>query len=152
MVADEVDSRRSRVVAGGSGEHLLLLYGQDVLHLDSTHGGLLQAAVAVGIGIGSFAAGFLSGGKIEYGLIPLGALSITGFGLCLAISGLTFDAVVLLLAGLGFAGGFFIVPVSALIQHIPEEEHKGGVLGAANWLSFVGVGVASGAYYAMSHG
>jgi len=33
--------------------------------------------VAVGIGIGSFAAGFLSGGKIEYGLIPLGALSMT---------------------------------------------------------------------------
>ncbi len=130
----------------------IFLYGQDVLHLDSTHGGLLQAAVAVGIGIGSFAAGFLSGGKIEYGLIPLGALSMTGFGLCLAIPGLTFDAVVLLLAGLGFAGGFFIVPVSALIQHIPEEEHKGGVLGAANWLSFVGVGVASGAYYAMSHG
>src|SRR5467141_2390200 len=129
----------------------IFLYGQDVLHLDSTHGGLLQAAVAVGIGIGSFAAGFLSGGKIEYGLIPLGALSMTGFGLCLAIPGLTFDAVVLLLAGLGFAGGFFIVPVSALIQHIPEEEHKGGVLGAANWLSFVGVGVASGAYYGVSH-
>src|SRR6266404_1016645 len=129
----------------------IFLYGQDVLHLDSTHGGLLQAAVAVGIGIGSFAAGFLSGGKIEYGLIPLGALSMTGFGLCLAIPGLTFDAVVLLLAGLGFAGGFFIVPVSALIQHIPEEEHKGGVLGAANWLSFVGVGVASGAYYLVAH-
>src|SRR6266478_2715299 len=34
----------------------IFLYGQDVLHLDSTHGGLLQAAVAVGIGIGSFAA------------------------------------------------------------------------------------------------
>src|SRR6266852_3185375 len=130
----------------------IFLYGQDVLHLDSTHGGLLQAAVAVGIGIGSFAAGFLSGGKIEYGLIPLGALGMTGFGLCLAIPGLTFDEVLVLLAGLGFAGGFFIVPVSALIQHIPEEEHKGGVLGAANWLSFVGVGVASGAYYAMSHG
>jgi len=48
--------------------------------------------------------------------------------------------VALLLAALGFAGGFFIVPVSALIQHIPAEEHKGGVLGAANWLSFVGVG------------
>ena len=129
----------------------IFLYGQDVLHLDSTHGGFLQGAVAIGIGVGSFAAGFLSGGKIEYGLIPLGTLGMTALGLCLAIPGLTFEAVVLLLAGLGFAGGFFIVPVSALIQHIPEEEHKGGVLGAANWLSFVGVGVASGAYFAMSH-
>src|SRR6266403_1511088 len=129
----------------------IFLYGQDVLHLDSTHGGLLQGAVAIGIGVGSLAAGFLSGGKIEYGLIPLGALRITVGGLCLAIPGLSFVAVALLLAGLGFAGGFFIVPVSALIQHIPAEEHKGGVLGAANWLSFVGVGVASGAYYLVAH-
>src|SRR4029077_18530678 len=129
----------------------IFLYGQDVLHLDSPHGGLLQAAVAIGIGVGSLAAGFLSGGKIEYGLIPLGALGLALVGVCLAIPGLTFEAVLLLLAGLGFAGGFFIVPISALIQHIPEEEHKGGVLGAANWLSFVGVGVASGAYYDVSH-
>src|SRR5713226_4677823 len=129
----------------------IFLYGQDVLHLDSTHGGFLQAAVAIGIGVGSLAAGFLSGGKIEYGLIPLGALGMTLLGLCLAIPGLTFEEVLVLLAGLGFAGGFFIVPISALIQRIPEEEHKGGVLGAANWLSFVGVGVASGAYYAVSH-
>jgi len=129
----------------------IFLYGQDILHLNSTHGGFLQAAVAIGIGMGSLAAGFLSGGKIEYGLIPLGALGITILGLCLAIPGLSFAAVLLLLGGLGFAGGFFIVPISALIQHIPAEEHKGGVLGAANWLSFVGVGVASGAYYAVSH-
>ncbi len=129
----------------------IFLYGQDVLDLDSTHGGFLQAAVAIGIGVGSLAAGFLSGGKIEYGLIPLGALGMTLLGAGLAIPGLTFAEVLVLLAGLGFAGGFFIVPVSALIQRIPEEEHKGGVLGAANWLSFVGVGVASGAYYAASH-
>ena len=129
----------------------IFLYGQDVLHLDSSYGGLLQGAVAMGIGVGSLAAGFLSGGKIEYGLIPLGALGITAGGLCLAIPGLSFQAVALLLAALGFAGGFFIVPISALIQHIPAEEHKGEVLGAANWLSFVGVGVASGVYYAVAH-
>src|SRR3984893_4075284 len=125
----------------------IFLFGHDVLNLDSTHGGFLQAAVAIGIGMGSLAAGFLSGGQIEYGLIPLGALGITAGGLLLAIPGLSFLTVLLLLAGLGFAGGFFIVPISALIQHIPAEEHKGGVLGAANWLSFVGVGIASGAYF-----
>jgi acyl-[acyl-carrier-protein]-phospholipid O-acyltransferase/long-chain-fatty-acid--[acyl-carrier-protein] ligase len=128
----------------------IFLYGQDVLHLDSSHGGLLQAAVAIGIGVGSFAAGYLSGGKIEYGLIPLGSLAMTAFGLCLSIHGLSFHVVLALLACLGFSGGFFIVPISALIQHIPEEQHKGIVLGASNWLSFVGIGVASGAYYAMS--
>ena len=127
------------------------LYGQDVLHLDSTHGGFLQAAIAIGIGVGSLAAGFLSGGKIEYGLIPLGALGITALGVSLGISGLSFGEVLALLSALGFAGGFFIVPISALIQQRPAEEHKGIVLGAANWWSFVGVFAASGAYFAASH-
>ncbi|HXY24273.1 MAG TPA: acyl-[ACP]--phospholipid O-acyltransferase [Candidatus Acidoferrum sp.] len=129
----------------------IFIYGQDVLHIRATEGGFLQAAVAIGIGVGSFAAGYLSAGKIEYGLIPLGSVGMTGLGLCLAIPDLSFRAVLLLLAGLGFFGGFFIVPISALIQHLPEEEKKGGVIGAANWLSFVGIAAASGVYYAATH-
>ena len=129
----------------------IFIYGQDVLHIRATEGGFLQAAVAIGIGIGSFAAGYLSAGKIEYGLIPLGSLGMTTLGLCLAIPDLSFRAVMLLLAGLGFFGGFFIVPISALIQHRPEEDKKGGVIGAANWLSFVGIAAASGVYYAATH-
>src|SRR5467141_712606 len=129
----------------------IFIYGQDVLHIRSTEGGFLQAAVAIGIGLGSFAAGYLSGGKIEYGLIPLGSMGMTVLGLCLAIPDLSFRAVLLLLAALGFFGGFFIVPISALIQHRPEEDKKGVVIGAANWLSFVGIGAASGVYYVATH-
>ncbi len=51
----------------------IVIYGHDVLRVDEAHISYLQAAVAIGIGVGSFAAGYLSGGKIEYGLIPLGA-------------------------------------------------------------------------------
>jgi len=129
----------------------IFIYGQDVLHIRATEGGFLQAAVAIGIGLGSFAAGYLSAGKIEYGLIPLGSMGMTILGLCLAIPHLSFRAVLMLLAGLGFSGGFFIVPISALIQHRPEEDKKGGVIGAANWLSFVGIGASSGLYYAATH-
>src|SRR5712691_10745469 len=136
---------------GGLLQFNIFIYGQDVLHIRSTQGGFLQAAIAIGIGLGSFAAGYLSGGKIEYGLIPLGSLGMTALGLCLAIPDLSFRAVLLLLAALGFFGGFFIVPISALIQHQPEEDKKGVVIGAAIWLSFVGIGAASAAYYAATH-
>jgi len=129
----------------------IFIYGQDVLHIRSTEGGFLQAAVAIGIGLGSFAAGYLSGGKIEYGLIPLGSMGMTVLGACLAIPDLSFRTVLLLLAALGFFGGFFIVPISALIQHQPEEDKKGVVIGTANWLSFVGIGAASAVYYAATH-
>ena len=129
----------------------IVFYGRDVLHLVATRGGFLQAAIAIGIGFGSLAAGYLSGGKIEYGLIPLGATGMTLFGFLLAIPGLTFGQVLGILAVLGFFGGFFIVPISALLQHRPAEQHRGGVLAASNLLSFVGILAASIVYYGAKH-
>jgi acyl-[acyl-carrier-protein]-phospholipid O-acyltransferase/long-chain-fatty-acid--[acyl-carrier-protein] ligase len=136
---------------GGLLQFNIFIYGQDILHISPAEGGLLQAVIAIGIGVGSLTAGYLSAGKIEYGLVPLGSLGMTALGLCLAIPDLSFRAVLVLLAVLGFFGGFFIVPISALIQHRPEEDKKGGVIAAANWFSFVGIGAASGVYYAATH-
>ena len=129
----------------------IVFYGRDVLRVPESEGGFLQAAIAIGIGLGSLAAGYLSGGKIEYGLIPLGALGITLFGFLLAVPALPFNAVLLFLAALGFFGGFFIVPISALLQHRPEQQHRGGVLATANLLSFVGILLASVVYYLEKH-
>ena len=153
----------------------IIIYGHDVLRVDETHISYLQAAVGIGIGIGSVAAGYLSGGKIEYGLIPLGALGMTIFGGLLyfeapsaalshwiATSAAHIGWPILerasaLLARLvhlripdlgllGFFGGFFAVPLNALIQHRPRPDQKGGVIAAANFWSFVGIFIAAGAY------
>src|SRR6201997_54169 len=85
----------------------IVIYGHDVLHVDEAHISYLQAAVAIGIGVGSVAAGYISGGKIEYGLIPLGALGMTVFGAFLYHSGQTMLSTATLLSFLGFFGGFF---------------------------------------------
>jgi acyl-[acyl-carrier-protein]-phospholipid O-acyltransferase / long-chain-fatty-acid--[acyl-carrier-protein] ligase len=132
-------------------QFVIVFYGREVLRLDETHGGYLQAALAIGIGVGSLAAGFLSVGKIEYGLIPLGAIGMTAFALAISLHGLSFVQVILLLAALGFSGGFFIVPINALIQHRPAEKDKGSVIAFANFLSFVGVIVASAIYSGFTH-
>jgi acyl-[acyl-carrier-protein]-phospholipid O-acyltransferase / long-chain-fatty-acid--[acyl-carrier-protein] ligase len=130
----------------------IILYGHDVLRVDDTHISYLQAAVGIGIGLGSFAAGYLSGGKIEYGLIPLGAIGLTVFSALLYHPGQTVLSSLIHLSLLGFFGGFFVVPVGALIQHRPAPEHKGGVIAAANLLSFVGIFLAAGAYWLFSSG
>ena len=52
----------------------VFVYGKVVFHAQSKDIALLQAALAAGIGIGSGVAGYLSGNKIEYGLIPLGSI------------------------------------------------------------------------------
>jgi len=129
----------------------IVFYGSDVLHISSTRAGILQAAVAIGIGLGSLTAGYLSGGKVEYGLIPLGSVGMTVFGVLLSRQNLSFTHVLVLLAALGFSAGFFAVPVNALIQHRPDERDKGGVIAAANLLSFVGIGGAAGVYYVFQH-
>jgi len=130
----------------------IVVYGTDVLGLDQFHTSLLEGAVSIGIGLGSFAAGYLSGPKIEYGLIPLGAIGMTVFGALLYFPGHTVLSTSTHLALLGFFGGFFAVPLNALIQHRPKPEEKGGVIAAANLLSFVGIFIAAGFYYLATSG
>lgn len=125
----------------------VVLYATETLGAGPTHSGLLIAATGVGIGLGSLAAGYLSGNKIEYGLIPLGALGLTLFSWLLAWPGLSLREAAALLALLGFSGGFFMVPIAALLQHRPAAGHKGAIIAAANLLSFAGVFLAAGVYY-----
>ena len=125
----------------------LFFYGAETLHVDETKIGFLNVALALGIGFGSVAAGYLSGGKIEYGLVPLGAFGLSLWAALLALPCVSTHAAYVLLALLGFSGGFFIVPIAALLQHKPARENKGQVQATANWCSFVGVFLASGAHW-----
>jgi len=127
----------------------MFFYGSDVLKITDEQISLLNGALALGVGLGSAAAGFLSGNKIEIGLIPLGAV-----GLSIACGGLyfvhSFVPALVWLGILGFAGGFFIVPISALIQHLPHPEKKGEVIAASALLSSVGVFVVWPAHYLLT--
>jgi acyl-[acyl-carrier-protein]-phospholipid O-acyltransferase/long-chain-fatty-acid--[acyl-carrier-protein] ligase len=116
----------------------LFFFGDGVLHVQEDQISLLSVALALGIGFGSVSAGYLSGGKIEYGLVPLGGLGMSVVCITLAAPNPTFTSAFIKLALLGFTGGFFIVPISALLQHRPPKDKKGEVLAAANLLSFVG--------------
>lgn len=125
------------------------LYASDVLRATETETSLLLAAISIGIGVGSFAAGYLSGDKIEYGLVPAGAVGIALACILLSRPGLTFADVAWNLGWVGFFGGFFAVPLNALIQHRPRPEEKGGIIAAANLLSFVGIALQPVAQYAL---
>jgi len=128
----------------------LFFFGANTLHVDETKIGILNVALALGIGLGSVAAGYLSGGKIEYGLVPFGAFGLSLFSALLASPRFSLHGALVLLALLGFFGGFFIVPVAALLQHRPGKTKKGEMLATANLLSFVGVFLASAAYYLLA--
>ena len=127
----------------------IVLYATDILHVDDPHSSYLLAALSLGIGIGSFLAGFASGKKIEPGMILPGLGGILLMAALLSRPGLSYLAVLVQLALLGVAGGFFVVPVNALIQQRPKPEEKGRAIAVANLLSFVGVALQPLAQYAM---
>jgi acyl-[acyl-carrier-protein]-phospholipid O-acyltransferase / long-chain-fatty-acid--[acyl-carrier-protein] ligase len=127
----------------------IVLYATDILRVDDQHSSYLLAALSLGIGVGSFLAGYASASKIEHGMVLPGLFGIMAMAAILSRPGLSFTTVAILLALLGTAGGFFVVPVNALIQRQPAPEEKGRTIAVANLLSFVGVALQPLAQYGM---
>ncbi len=132
--------------AGALFQMTVILIGSEGLRLAEVGTGLLVTALAVGIGAGSIAAGWLSGDAVELGLVPCGAGAL---GLCsIALGGAhSFEGSLVWLAGAGFAGGLFIVPLNAFLQERAEPEEKGRLLATNNFVNMIGVVLASGALY-----
>ena len=127
----------------------IVLYGADILHLDETRSSYLLAGLSMGIGLGSLAAGFVSGKKIQMGMVLPGLAGILLMAALLSWPGVGFGSVLLLLILLGFAGGFFVVPINALIQRRPAATEKGRTIAVANMLSFIGVALQPMAQFVM---
>jgi MFS family permease len=104
--------------------------------------------VAVGIGLGSPLAGMLSGGKIELGLVPLGALGMV-VATAVAASGTIQEGeqipltLILCIIGIGFFTGFYIVPLFTLLQHRAPKTSKGDAIATSNFINVTGAIVAS---------
>jgi 1-acyl-sn-glycerol-3-phosphate acyltransferase len=132
------------------------LYAKDYLHGDHTVFVLLLAVFSIGIGAGSLACEKLSGGKVEIGLVPFGAIGLSVFGIELYFASLGyhpgrfgpdgFDALGLLaqqgvprlladILLLGLFGGFFVVPLFALIQTRCDPQHVSRTIAGMNILN-----------------
>ena len=121
----------------------LALYAQKVFHLKPTEQAWLQAALSLGIGVGSMLAGRLSRGRIEYGLIAPGAALMAAAGCLLGWPDISKTGFTIALSVLGLGGGLFIVPIVSVLQHRPSPKTKGAVQGAASWLSWIGIAAAA---------
>jgi hypothetical protein len=107
----------------------------------------------VGIGVGSMLCERMSGKHVEIGLVPFGSIGLTLFGLDLyfasptGLAGAAPHELLALLAMpavwrvlfdllmLGMFGGFFIVPMYALVQLRSSPEHRARIIAANNILN-----------------
>ena len=127
-------------------------YTKDVLGGDEHVATLLLAIFSVGIGIGSLLCERLSGHKVEIGLVPFGSIGLSVFAIDLyfasrglqpgGLAGIEHFAtvhahwrIVADLVLLGMFGGFYIVPLYALIQERSDPAYRSRIIAANNILN-----------------
>ncbi len=113
---------------------------------------LVVACVALGVGLGSPLAGYLSGGKIELGLVPLGCLGMMGAAVLAAASINVDAALIVALIIIGFFSGFYMVPFYTLLQQRAPKQSKGELIATSNFINVVGAIAASVLFFLLVKG
>ncbi|MEQ6331450.1 MFS transporter [Pseudomonas chengduensis] len=128
-------------------------YAKEWLYGDESVVTLILTVFSLGIGLGSMLCERMSGHKVEIGLVPFGSIGLTLFGMLLWWFSGSFpqgaaphDWLALLghgqawwilgcILGIGLFGGFYIVPLYALIQSRTAEHERARVIAANNILN-----------------
>lgn len=136
-------------------------YAKELLHGDESVVTLILTVFSVGIALGSMLCEKLSGKKVEIGLVPFGSIGLSLFGVLLWWHSGDFPqgaqphnwlavlehsqswAVLADILGIGIFGGFYIVPLYALIQARTEESKRARVIAANNILNALFMVVAA---------
>ncbi len=123
------------------------VYGTSVLGLSTEAAGSMLVPLVIGLAAGSLMAGWLSRGRVELGLVPLGALGMALFSGHLLLTGSAAQARFLGLpivpaldfALLGVGAGLFNVPLQALLQQRSPEDKKGQLIAFSNMVGNVAI-------------
>ena len=130
---------------------------QQNLHASENVVSLLLTFFSVGIGVGSLLCRRIGGTEVNLKMVPIGAIGLTVFAFYLAASlafvpersgdllglkevftqGWSYYHVMLAVTLLGISGGFYIVPLYAMMQAFSPRSHRARVVAANNILNAV---------------
>ena len=130
---------------------------QQNLHASENVVSLLLTFFSVGIGVGSLLCRRIGGSEVNIKMVPVGAIGLTLFAFYLALSlayvpertgamlnvndmfnhGMVYYHVMLAVTLLGISGGFYIVPLYAMMQAYSPRSHRARVVAANNILNAV---------------
>jgi len=137
-------------------------FGETALGFGKTEIGLLLGMVIAGIGAGSLLAGVWSEGKIELGIIGLGAIVISLSSILVSIFGYFVNphelalhqtaywgvCVTLFLFGTG--AGLYVVPIEAYLQFRTEVKNRGQMIAGSYFIVHLLVLASFGVFYLLS--
>jgi MFS family permease len=130
---------------------------QQNLHASENVVSLLLTFFSIGIGVGSLLCRRIGGTEVNLKMVPIGAIGLTVFAFYLAASlafvpertgemlglkdvftqGWSYYHVMLAVTLLGMSGGFYIVPLYAMMQAFSPQSHRARVVAANNILNAV---------------
>lgn len=130
---------------------------QQNLHASENVVSLLLTFFSVGVGVGSLLCRKIGGSQVNIKMVPIGAVGLTIFALYLAVSlsfvpthtgplitlsevfhqGWSYYHVMIAVTLLGISGGFYIVPLYAMMQAYSPRSHRARVVAANNILNAV---------------
>jgi acyl-[acyl-carrier-protein]-phospholipid O-acyltransferase/long-chain-fatty-acid--[acyl-carrier-protein] ligase len=103
--------------------------------------------VGVGVALGSATAGWISGRRIELGLVPLGGIGMSIAALCVWFLPRTELAMAVPISMVGFFSGWFVIPLKTFVQNAAPRDKRGGILGAINLLQYLAICLSAGGVY-----
>ena len=130
---------------------------QQNLHGSENVVSLLLTFFSVGIGVGSMLCRKIGGADVNIKMVPIGAIGLTVFALYLAAAlsyvpthtgellgiadlfqqGWSYYHVMIAITLLGISGGFYIVPLYAMMQAYSPRSHRARVVAANNILNAI---------------
>ncbi|MHC4882283.1 MAG: acyl-[ACP]--phospholipid O-acyltransferase [Planctomycetota bacterium] len=140
------------LLIGGFANFVLIPYGMEYCQFSDIQSGYLFVVAALGIGLGSYLAGRLSGRNVEVGIVPIGAVGLAVTAMGLGLSGAIAEpggdfvrvATVILIFFFGLGAGLFIVPINAFIQLRAPDDIRGRVLASSSFIGWIGIALAAG--------
>ncbi len=117
--------------------------------------GPMLALLTLGIGLGCVVAGLWSAGKVELGIVPMGAFGIALMAIILSTTpagvghwhSAPYGWACFYLFGLGLAAGLYDIPLLSFLQQRSPRAVRGRILAAYNFLSFSGMLIVSGLFW-----
>jgi acyl-[acyl-carrier-protein]-phospholipid O-acyltransferase/long-chain-fatty-acid--[acyl-carrier-protein] ligase len=137
-------------------------FAEVILGLGKTDVGILLGILIAGVGAGSLLAGVWSEGKVELGIVPLGAVGMSISAFLVFLAGSQMDLAIAAkqqfaywgsCAGLfllGISAGLYDVPLEAYLQFRSDHRTRGMALAGSYFLSYALIVLSFGVFYLLS--
>ncbi len=122
---------------GGMLQMNLVIHTEQFYQASNSTTGMVMACAAIGIALGTWSAGKISGKEVKKGLILIGVLGMSFIFTLLTFVKLSFGMYVFAVFATAFMGGLFQIPCLSMLQNANLGRKLGDMIAYLNLVTFV---------------